>query len=195
MAKLGFIGAGNMAAAIVGGIVKNGAFAAAEIAISDVDVNRCEEIRGEYGVNISAENICIARNSEIILLCVKPNILNEVIAEIRPHIKEEQLIISIAAGWTLAQLQGAFGGKARIVRVMPNTPALVNAAMTAICAAEDVSEADIRAVAEIFGAIGRTQILPERLFDAFIGVAGSSPAYAFIFIDALADAGVKYGLN
>ena len=131
---------------------------------------------------------------DVILLAVKPNVLGNVAASIRSLLTPAHTVVSIAAGWTMQMLTEALGETAPILRLMPNTPALVNASMTAICA-EHHLEAEVFAwVQELLNAVGRTVVLPEKLFDAVIAISGSSPAYVYMFIEAMADAGVQEGL-
>jgi len=193
--KLGFIGAGNMSSAIIGGIVQAKPQAAGNITASDISDVVLGGLQKELGIKTTSCNVELAKANDIIFLCVKPNKIKEVIHKIRDVMTVDKIIVSIAAGITLEQLQDAFAKDVRIIRTMPNTPALVNMGMTAICPAENVPAADVKFVTSIFEMIGKAQILPENLIHAFIGVAGSAPAYAFMFIEALADAGVKHGLS
>jgi pyrroline-5-carboxylate reductase len=195
--KLGFIGAGNMAAAIIGGVIKARLIEPADIMASDASRERLTFIAENYDIKLTQSNTEIAKTSDIIFLSVKPHIYYEVIDEIKDCVNENALIIILAAGLGINEIRNLFGSERdiKLIKTMPNTPAMVNCGMTAICAAENVSESELAQVLEIFNSVGKTEILPERLFDAFTAIAGSSPAYAFMFIEALADAGVKHGLS
>ncbi|MCL2386906.1 MAG: pyrroline-5-carboxylate reductase [Defluviitaleaceae bacterium] len=195
--KLGFIGAGNMSAAIISGVLEAGIVSPSEIIASDADSNRLAFIANEYKIKTTPSNVDIAAQSEMIFIAVKPHIVDAVVAEIKGRDNPNALIVSIAAGIGLDAMLSKFGeGYAhRLVITMPNTPAMVNKGMTAICATENVPSNHVEKVLAVFNSIGKTEILPERLFAAFIAIAGSSPAYAYMFIESLADAGVKLGLS
>ena len=192
--KLGFIGTGNMAGAIMGGIIQKQIFRPEEIIGSDISEKGRERVREQYGIAVTAENREVAEKAEILILSVKPQFYPEVIAEIRECIKPEQLIITIAPGKTLEWLQEQFGRRVKLVRTMPNTPAMVGEGMTAVCCSEEVTEEELEKVMNILGAFGKAEIVPERLMDVVVSVSGSSPAYVFILIEAMADAAVADGM-
>ena len=192
--KLGFIGTGNMAKAIMGGIIQKQIFRPEEIIGSDVSEKGRERVREQYGIAVTAENREVAEKAEILILSVKPQFYPEVIAEIRECIKPEQLIITIAPGKTLEWLQEQFGRRVKLVRTMPNTPAMVGEGMTAVCRNEEVTDQELEKVLSILGAFGKAEIVPERLMDVVVSVSGSSPAYVFILIEAMADAAVADGM-
>ena len=192
--KLGFIGTGNMAGAIMGGIIQKQIFRPEEIIGSDVSEKGRERVREQYGIAVTAENREVTERAEILILSVKPQFYPEVIAEIRECIKPEQLIITIAPGKTLEWLQEQFGRRVKLVRTMPNTPAMVGEGMTAVCCSEEVTEEELEKVMNILGAFGKAEIVPERLMDVVVSVSGSSPAYVFILIEAMADAAVADGM-
>ena len=143
---------------------------------------------------MTADNRRAAKESEVLILSVKPQFYAETIAEIRDCIREEQLIITIAPGKTLAWLEEQFQKPVKIVRTMPNTPALVGEGMTAACPNRYVTDEEKDYALELLGAFGRVEIVPERLIDAVVAVSGSSPAYVFMFIEAMADAAVSEGM-
>jgi pyrroline-5-carboxylate reductase len=193
--KLGFIGAGNMASAIIGGIYRLHGPLREDIYVSDIDSVLLRRLESSYTIlRTTNSNTLVAQQSDIVFLCVKPDILEVVIDEIRDFVRDK-LIVSIAAGKSLEWIRRAFDTDVKIIRAMPNTPVAVACGMTAICATSEVAATDLGTVVEIFESIGRAKLLPEPLFDAFIGVAGSAPAYGFMFIEAMADAGVKHGLS
>lgn len=191
--KLGFIGAGNMANAIIGGVVSKKKFLGENIFVSNRSKEKLEKLTIDYKIN-PADNIEVAKIADVIFLCVKPAMYDMVIAQIKDVVTADKIIVAIAAGKTLEYLHEAFGGVPKIMRAMPNTPSFVGKGMTAVCPAQNVTKEDANLVLDIFNSIGQTEFLPEALFDAFTGVAGSSPAYVFMFIEAMADAGVAYGL-
>jgi pyrroline-5-carboxylate reductase len=193
--KLGLIGAGNMSEAIMSGIINAGVAASSDIIASDANDARLQFIAQKYKVNTTQSNIEVAQKSDIIFLCIKPHVHDAVIFEIREKIKSDALVIILAGGVSIEAAREKFAANVKLIKTMPNTPAMVNCGMTAICAAENVSEEEISHVLKIFNSIGKTEILPEKLFPVFTGLAGSSPAYAFMFIEAMADAGVKHGLS
>ena len=193
--KLGFIGAGNMAGAIAAGIVKNGYVKADDVFVSDVVNAQCERLREAVGVHIADSNVDLAKKADVIFLAVKPIFLPEVLKEIKPHIAGKA-IVSIVTGWSHSRIMEGLGGAGdvKLACVMPNTPALVCAGMTAIIDNHTLGENMFAFVRGLFDSIGRTTLLPERLMEGFIAISGSSPAYVFMFIEAMADAGVKEGL-
>lgn len=192
--KLGFIGTGNMANAIIHGVVGNQIAAARDISVFDVNDAKMEEMRRKIGVQPAASVADLVEGSDIIFLAVKPHIVESVLKKISPYIASSKIIVSIAAGVTLQRLADDVGHPVKIIRVMPNTPALVNAGMSALTANERVNEDELADVVAIFNSFGRTAIVPESHIHAVTAVSGSAPAYVFLFIEALADAGVLGGL-
>ncbi len=190
--KLGVIGAGNIAGAIVKGVVNTGTLRPEDIIISDVFPGRLTEI-GRLGVHTTASNVEVAENAEIVLLAIKPNVAPQVLKEIR-HAVTGKLLVSVVAGFSRASIAELLGGDVRIVRTMPNVPALVGEGMTVLCRTDNVSDEDFATVTSIFNAIGRTSVLGEHLFDAATATNGSGPAYVFVLIEAMADAAVLQGI-
>lgn len=191
--KIGFIGSGNMGGAIIGGIVNGGIYEANEIIVSDVSKSALDRINSEFGVNITSDNK-VSAQAEILFLCVKPQYLYGVISEIKDTVTEDTLVVSIAAGQSIKRITEAFGKKIKLVRVMPNTPALVGEGMAAAVPNENVSETEKEAVDKIFSSFGKCEFISEGLMDAVTAVSGSSPAYVFMFIEAMADAAVIGGM-
>ena len=186
--KLGFIGTGNMAGAIMGGIIKKGIIAPEEIIGSDIMEAGRERAKKEHGIHVTADNI------EVLILSLKPQVNAQTIAEIKDAVREDQLIITIAPGKTLAWLEEQFGKKVKIVRTMPNTPALVGEGMTAACPNDAVTEEEKNYALELLSSFGKVEIVPEHLIDAVVAVSGSSPAYIFMMIEAMADGAVAEGM-
>lgn len=195
MKKIGLIGAGNMGSAILRGMLAAGYVKVADVAICDVSRRKLEDLSSEIpGLTCVKDAIDLADMCSMIILAVKPHYLGGVIDDIRDALTGKA-VISIAAGWTVAMLSEALEGTgATYLRVMPNTPAMVGEGMTALCDDSTFSKEDFAYARGIFDACGRTVILPENLFDGVIAISGSSPAYVFMLIEAMADAGVKEGL-
>lgn len=192
--KLGFIGTGNMAGAIMGGIIKEGIISPDEIIGSDVFEAGREKVKTMYGIHVTADNIEVAEKADTLFLSVKPQFYASVISEIKDSVRENQLIITIAPGKTLAWLEEQFGKKLKIVRTMPNTPAMVGEGMTAVCPNDSVTKEELDYALQILGAFGKTEVVPEHLIDAVVSTSGSSPAYVFMMIEAMADAAVADGM-
>lgn len=192
--KVGFIGGGNICKAIIGGLLKAGYTSGGNITVSDRAEAALAALKKETGVNISNDNRKVAAESDFLILSVKPNIYDSVISEINGHVGKETIVISVAAGITLEKIQKGFTAPQKIVRTMPNTPAMVGEGMTAICPNQQVTPEETQQVLDLFGCCGRAELLPEPLFHVESAVAGSSPAYAYMFIEAMADAAVASGL-
>ena len=192
--KLGIIGAGNMASAIIGGIIKKDIIPAKEIICSTPVEAERKKAQENFGINSTDSNIDVVKQSEVILLAVKPQVVPIVVEEIKDVVSDDQLIISIVAGKTIAWYNEAFGRNLKIVRTMPNTPALVGEGMTGVSPSEHVSEDDLQTALKILSSFGNAEIVPEKLMDAVVAVSGSSPAYVFMMIEAMADGAVKLGM-
>lgn len=192
--KLGFIGTGNMAGAIMGGIIKNEIFSPEEIIGADISPAGRERVKETYGIQVTDDNREVAQRAEVLVLSVKPQYYAEAIAEIRDCIREEQVVITIAPGKTLSWLEEQFQKPVKIVRTMPNTPALVGEGMTAACVNEYVTDEEKAYAFQILRSFGKVEEVPEHLIDAVVAVSGSSPAYVFLFIEAMADAAVAEGM-
>ncbi len=192
--KIGFIGLGNMATAMLGGIIEKGLYKSSEIIGSAKTEATAERVAQKYGVEACTDNKRVAKSADVIVLAVKPIFMEEVISEIRDSVDESKLVISIAAGKSLEWIEERFGKPIRLVRCMPNTPAMVGAACTCVCLNPDTGKEDEELTLKLMESFGTATVLPERLMDAFAAVAGSSPAYVFMFIEAMADAAVLAGI-
>jgi pyrroline-5-carboxylate reductase len=192
---IGFLGTGNMAEALIKGLIAAGVVEPQQIYGSDPRRERCKEMETRYGIHATTHNEDVVRHAQIVVLSVKPQILPKVCDEIAPHLKPTALVISIAAGVPLAVLARHLPSGTRVVRTMPNTPALVGAGATAIAAGEHARDEDVEAAQRIFDAVGTSIVLEESQLDAVTGLSGSGPAYVFLIIEALSDAGVKMGLS
>jgi pyrroline-5-carboxylate reductase len=184
-----------MAEALIKGLLKAGVVAPERIIASDVREKRLEELHARYGIRATLKNREVAQGADVVVLAVKPQIMSTVLIELAGAARADALYISIAAGVTLNAMETLLGDGARVVRVMPNTPALVGAGASAFCAGRAVSPADIEVARTILESVGTCVVLDdESLLDAVTGLSGSGPAYMFLIIEALADAGVKVGL-
>ena len=193
--KIGFIGLGNMAGAMIGGMLEKKMVSPKDVIGSSRTAATRDKIKCKYNINTTETNCETAAQSDILFLAVKPVILKEVIEEIRDAVKPDALVVSIAAGRDLDFLKEAFGRpELKIIRCMPNTPALVLEGCTGVCAGEEVPQADLQRVVDLMGSFGRAIVVPERLMDVVVGVSGSSPAYVFLFIEAMADQAVAEGM-
>lgn len=193
--KLGFIGLGNMATAMIGGILNKGLVSSQDIIGSDKLAAGCEKAAKQFGIEAVTDNKKVAAEADVLVFAVKPIFLPEVMKEIQDVLRPETLIISIVAGKSIAFMEEGLGGKARkIVRCMPNTPALVGEGCTGACANANVTEAELKQALDLLGSFGIAQQVPEYLMDAVVGVSGSAPAYVFLFIEAMADAAVAAGM-
>ena len=191
--KLGVIGAGNMGTAIIKGYIASGADPET-IFVTGHNAARTAAFAEETGIGICEDIPSLVQQSDIVMAAVKPKDMAGVLAEAAPHLGEEKILVSIAAGLTLADLKGMTDGKKKIIRVMPNTPAMVNEGMSALCREGGVSDEDFAQVMKIFEGIGKAEEVPEKLMDAVVGVSGSSPAFVYMFIEALADGAVLEGM-
>ena len=191
--KIGFIGAGNMASAMMNGIVRKGLVSPDQILASD-KVKQALARAKALGIPVTTDNRETAAFADILILAVKPVYMEEVIIGIRDCVREDQVIVTLAPGKTIGWLEETFGKPVRLVRTMPNTPAFVGEAMAALCPNGNVTVEDLGIVKEIFESFGKASVVTEKMIDVVTGVSGSSPAYVFMFIEALADAGVLEGM-
>lgn len=192
--KLGFIGCGNMGKAMIGGIVKSKLYQSGYIMVSNPSNASLTEVKDKYKVITTNDNAEVAKFADILVLSVKPNKYEHVIEKIKDIVKPKTLVVSIAAGVSIEKISSYFGKEVKVVRAMPNTPALVSEAMSAICKNRNVNDDELNEVVKIFKAFGNTEVIEERLMDAVTGVSGSSPAYVYMFIEALADGAVLQGM-
>jgi pyrroline-5-carboxylate reductase len=191
---LGFIGCGNMGEALVKGLLASKAASPAQLRVSARRPERVAELVKQYGV-AAGTNAEVARQSDVLVLAVKPQILDQVLRQLSHEITKEKLIVSVAAGVPIAAIERRLHPPMRIVRAMPNTPATVGAGATGLALGEHTTDADLVTAKTIFDSVGITVVLEESQLDAVTGLSGSGPAYLFLIIEALADAGVKVGLS
>lgn len=192
--KIGFIGCGNMAQAMIVGIIKSNIVSKENILASNKSEGKLNLAKERYGILTTKSNIEVAKFADILILAVKPHIYSEVIKEIKDYIKKEVIIVTIAAGINIKFIEKTFNGSVKVVRTMPNTPALVGEGMTAVCSNDMVSKEEFEEVVNVFESFGKVEIIEERLMNAVPAVSGSSPAYVYMFIEALADGAVMDGI-
>lgn len=193
--KVGFIGGGNMGEALIKGLVAANLVPPEAIYASDVRPERLRALDQQYGIQLLPDNAELVRQADIVILAVKPQIMAPVVRQISAAVTKKKLLISIAAGVSTLTIRAALGKEARLIRVMPNTPALVLEGVTAIAKADGLEPGDLDTASEIFSAVGRVVTLEEELMDAVTGLSGSGPAYVAVVVESLADGGVKMGLD
>jgi pyrroline-5-carboxylate reductase len=193
--RLGVIGPGNMAEALVRGMLDGGHIAASSVELAGPNLQRLADLAARYGVTTTTNNATCAKSADILLLAVKPQMMRRVLQEIAADVGPHTLVISIAAGIDTDQMQHHLHAGARVIRAMPNTPALVAAGATAVSRGQHATAEDMAVAMTIFNAVGIAIELDESQLDAVTGLSGSGPAYIFLILEALADAGVKVGLS
>ena len=191
---LAFLGGGNMAEALIKGLLRAKMSEPSQIVVTGRRPERLDELQRTYGINVERDNAKAAAQAEVVVLSVKPQAMGDLLEAIAPSIGAHQLVLSVAAGVPIAALERKLGPSSRVVRSMPNTPALVGQGAAAIAAGKHATPADLDIAKAIFDAVGMTVITEEYLLDAVTGLSGSGPAYIFLIIEALSDAGVKVGL-
>jgi pyrroline-5-carboxylate reductase len=191
---IGFLGAGNMAAALIKGLL-HGGFSPQRIIASDVKSERLEQLQRTEGIRTTRDNHVLLRECDVVVLAVKPQVIDKVLTEVGAELRPEQLLVSLAAGVPIDALEARLPRGSRVVRSMPNMPATVQAGATAIAGGVHAHDDDLRIARELFEAVGRVVVLDESLLDAVTGLSGSGPAYVMLIIEALADGGVKVGLH
>lgn len=194
--SIGFIGGGNMAEALISGLIDAGTAHASSLICSDVREEALQHLHSKFGVQVTSHNIEVARQADIIIYATKPQILASVLRETASVLDMSKLIISIAAGVPLAAIASGLNKDLRLIRVMPNICAFVKQSATAIAAGKNIQDGDIQLAKAIFDSVGISVVIQENtLMDAFTGLSGSGPAYVSLIIEAMADAGVKMGLS
>jgi pyrroline-5-carboxylate reductase len=192
---LGFVGGGNMAEALVKGLLHAKVVPPEGIVVSDVKAERLAHFKELHGVRTTQDNHDLVRTSDVIVLSVKPQVIDKVLALIGGDVKSGQLVISVAAGVPVSAIEARLPEGTHVVRSMPNTPATVQAGATAIAPGTHATDEDLEVASALFAAVGRVVTLDESLLDAVTGLSGSGPAYVMLMIEALADGGVKVGLH
>jgi pyrroline-5-carboxylate reductase len=193
--KIGMLGAGNMAGALIRGLLASGTVRAEQIRASDVRAERLDEISAEHDIETTSDNRALVSWANLVVLAVKPQVIDRVLDQIGEAFERDTLVVSIAAGVPIRALESRLPDGVRVVRAMPNTAAIALAGATAVAPGAHATEDDVRAAQALFDAVGRTVVLDETLIDAATGLSGSGPAYIMLMIEALADGGVKVGLH
>ena len=191
---IGFIGSGNMANAMVGGIINANLVPSINVVCSDHSMAKLEDFHRRYGVTIATSNSEVASKSDILVLSVKPQFYPEVIKEVKDKVKENTIVVSIAAGQKIETINKLFEREVKIVRAMPNTPALVAEGMTALSPCPMVLPEELDLICNIFNSFGKCEVVSENLMDVVTGLSGSSPAFIFMIIEAMADGAVLEGM-
>jgi pyrroline-5-carboxylate reductase len=192
---IGFIGAGNMANALIKGLIKSGSCRADQITASDNDSNKLRMLSDSYGLITFKSNKALIKKSDIIILSVKPQIIRTVLEELREEIRDDHLVISIAAGIPVRMILSIIGRDVPVIRVMPNTPALIQKGVSALAPADMATEQDINSAREIFNSVGSTVIINEDMMDAVTALSGSGPGYVFKIMESFVKAGEKQGFD
>lgn len=192
--KIGFIGLGNMASAMIGGILKKNLYSPEDLIGADKSEEAVKRAAETFHIHTTTDNIEVAEAADVLILAVKPQFFEEIIAEIKGAVGEDKLVISIAPGKTMEWLMDHFGKEMKLVRCMPNTPALVGEGCTGFCTYSMVTEEEQETARKILESFGKAYPVPENLMDTVVGVSGSSPAYVFMFIEAMADEAVAEGM-
>lgn len=193
--RFAFVGAGNMAEALIRGLLASGSVSASDITISNRRHEKTERNAERWGVRGAPDNVSCVRDADIVMLCVKPQVMRAVLDQCGREVPSDALVISVAAGIPTQAIEAHLSPGQRVVRSMPNTGAIVRQSATAIAAGSSATETDLAVAREIFDQVGRTVVVEEHHLDAVTGLSGSGPAYIFLIIDALADASVKVGLS
>ncbi|WP_315071869.1 pyrroline-5-carboxylate reductase [uncultured Clostridium sp.] len=192
--KVGFIGCGNMGSAMVGGLIKSKFLEADDIIVSTKTEESAKKLKDQFGIETTLDSKLVAKEADAIILAVKPFMYKEMISKIKSELSKDKLIITIAAGISISNMEEWIGENAKIIRTMPNTPALVGQAMSAVCPNGNISNEELNYCVKIFQSFGECVQLEEKDFHAFTALCGSSPAYVYMFIEAMADAAVKLGI-
>jgi len=193
--KIGIIGTGNMGESLISGLIYARSSVPENIICSDVRKERLKSVKDAYGVVTTTSNIDVVKASEIVIYAIKPQIMASILRETTAHLDMSKIIISIAAGVPLAAIESCLNKDLRLIRVMPNIAASVKEGAAAISPGKHTSKGDLKLAKAIFDSVGKSIIIEEEFMDAVTGLSGNGPAYIFLIVDALADAGVKMGLS
>ncbi|MGR3303579.1 MAG: pyrroline-5-carboxylate reductase [Candidatus Scalindua sp.] len=192
--KIGFIGGGKMGEALIKGVLRAKLSSADKIIASDVDKKRCQILEEETGIKTTQENKKVTSASDVIILAIKPNVMGDILEELKNDITPKHLIVSIAAGIPLSFIESFLNKDGRAIRVMPNTPCLVGETAAGYALGKNATRNDGELVGQLLNAVGKSFLLDEKHLDAVTGLSGSGPAFIYMVIEALADGGVKMGL-
>ena len=192
--KIAFLGAGNMTEALVAGIIKGKLSEPSFLLATDISPTRLKLLKDRYQIQVGGQNLAAVLWADVIILCVKPQVVNEVLTEIQSSVSEKQLFITVAAGVPIKSLQKKIGQTIPLVRAMPNTPAVIQEGVTALAGCNGLSIEQLKVAQGLFESVGKVVVVAESLMDAVTGLSGSGPAYVYLVIEALIDGGVRVGL-
>jgi pyrroline-5-carboxylate reductase len=192
--RVAVLGAGKMGGILLKVLLEKGLLSPKLTRATVQHEQRARDLSKKLGIEVGTDNLAAVKDADVILVCVKPQVVKEVLQEIRPNISTKQLFISVAASVPTDQIEKALGADVRVVRAMPNTPALLGCGMTGLCKGKFASTQDVEAASALFNVVGKTVIVDEKLMDAVTGLSASGPAYIYIILESLAEAGVKVGL-
>ncbi|MGL5979190.1 MAG: pyrroline-5-carboxylate reductase [Erysipelotrichaceae bacterium] len=191
--KIGFIGCGAMGQAMLSAILQQGAIKKEEIIVSAKTIETITKIKNQFDVNVTFDNMEVAQ-ADIVIVAVKSHLYEKVCKDIAPFIRKEAIVVSITTSHTLSDLEAMLVRGVKVVRAMPNTPAVIQEGMSALCASESLLDEDMKLIADVFSSFGSIAWIAEDQMSGFIALAGSSPAYFMIMLEAMGDAGVKLGI-
>ncbi|MFT8323226.1 MAG: pyrroline-5-carboxylate reductase [Bacillus sp. (in: firmicutes)] len=192
--KIGFIGCGKMAQAMIAGMIQSSFLQSDDIIVSSKTLETCKYVHKTYKVFYTLDNKKVADFADIIILAVKPHLYADVMEEIKGELSKNTIVVTIAAGIDLTYMTGKLGKEAKIIRSMPNTPSLVGEGMTVFCSSQTVVEEELNYMKQLFSSFGAVEVMEEKIMDYIPAISGSSPAYVYLFIEALADGGVRSGI-
>jgi pyrroline-5-carboxylate reductase len=194
MSRVAVLGAGKMGGILVKALIEKHQLAPVRVRATVQHESRAHELSHKLGVAISTDNLAAVKDADVIFICVKPQVVQELAEQIRPGVSAKQLVISVAASVHTSQIEAALGGNIPVVRAMPNTPCVLGQGMTAICKGSFATAEHVETATRLFNVIGRTVVVDEKHMDAVTGLSASGPAYIYIILESLAEAGVKVGL-
>ena len=192
--RIAVLGAGKMGGILVKALVEKHRLSPERVRATVAHESRVQELSRKLGVTVTTDNLAAVKGADVILVCVKPQVVQELMEQIRPKVSAKQLIISVAASVHTSQIESALGKKVPVVRAMPNTPCVLGQGMTALCKGKFAQPEHVEAASALFNAVGRTVVVDEKHMDAVTGLSASGPAYIYIILESLAEAGVKVGL-
>jgi pyrroline-5-carboxylate reductase len=192
--RIAVLGAGKMGGILVKALIEKHQLAPTRVRATVQHESRAHELSHKLGVTVTTDNLAAVKDADIILICVKPQVVQELAEQIRPGVSAKQLVISVAASVHTSQIETALGGNVPVVRAMPNTPCVLGCGMTAICKGKFATAQHVEAATALFNVVGRTVVVDEKHMDAVTGLSASGPAYIYIILESLAEAGVKVGL-
>lgn len=192
--KVGFIGCGKMAQAMVNGMLQSAFIQKENMIASTRSIESAQIVKEAFHIETTLDNKQVASFADVLIIAVKPHLYGEVLQEIRSYVKEETIIVTVAAGIDIGYIESQMSIKTKVIRSMPNTPSLVGEGMTVFCANDRINEQEIAFIKEMFASFGKVEVVEENLMDYIPAISGSSPAYVYMFIEALADGGVRSGI-